>query len=82
MKESICEFNDECMILLTVRVAAAARHVNSCEEQSNNVVGGGVQARSGFHQIKSKFQAAKPSLLAPLLPPETPHGNGMNNEEH
>ena len=46
-------------------IAGAARHVSTCYGEESIAVGGS-QARSGFHhQIKSKFKAAKPSLLAP-----------------
>ena len=58
--------------------------MNSCSHnvEELSAVGGGGQARSGFHQIKSKFLAAKPSMLAPLLPPETPLAtSAMNNDE-
>ena len=37
---------------------------------------------SGFNQLKSKFMGAKPSMLAPLIPPMTPvdGASAANNE--
>ena len=52
---------------------SAARHGSTCVGEEVAAMGG--QARSsGFNAVRSKFMAAKPSLLAPLLPPGTPLG--------
>ena len=48
------------------------RNVSTCCGDEVSSTAG--QVRSGFNQLRSKFMAAKPNLLAPLLPPVTPQG--------
>ena len=67
--------------LSIVVIASAARHVSTCYGEENHIaaVGGNGQARSGFHQLKSKFM---PSLLAPLEPFETPQASSQTQNNN